>query len=444
MMTHSWRQLAAAALLCTAAFACFAEVRLNVDEELQRAEQLRAREQERRSKLRVNIDSEADLGLIEKGLRPEQRIPNARFRVAVFSYEDPDGTGAGGAFASLVGRRVLLESNVGSIGVLRYEGSLAPKPEQPLSYFEKVERLTDAQQVTMAIWGMVRVRESDVLVDTFVQLPTNVVQDEFSWKLRLPKAMGGDTLLARLRPARILVQRQVLPRESLERVRAAATALDTLRAKPEEGASVVATLPIGTVYWFSGRNDDWVEISTDTYKGWVRSDGGCAATCAQLFDAAQFGAGLLQFMQSRRVPKVPDGLQPETRAVADQLAVLEQLDTAQPGRFQNTVLRPLEQLTQAPAGSAAGAAFANIRAMAKLTTSLQAEASKSGGSLESVYNDIKLPPPRVREIAFELANDSLADPRNTDILSNLAVMFRYAQDVERANLADRLAREATQ
>lgn len=443
MIARSWQALVVAALLWTAAFACFAEVRLDVDEELRRAEELRRREQ-RPSQTRIIMDSQKELGLIERGLTPERRIPNARFRVAVFTFEDPDDTGAGGAFASLIGRRVLLESGVESIGVLRYEGSLAPTPQQPLSYFEKVERLVDAQQVTLAIWGMVRLQENSVLVDTFVQLPPAVVQNDFSWKLPLPEAMGGGSLLAQLRPSRILVQRQVLPRESLQTLQAAARAIDTLRAQPNESAPVVATLPVGTVYWFSQRRDDWVEISTDAYKGWVPSDGNCADACARLFRAAQFGAGLLQFMQSRRIPQVTDDLQPEAHAVAAQLSVLNQLDTSEPGRFQNAVLRPLESLTQAPAGSAAGAAFANIHAMAKLTTSLQAAVLDYGDSLDEGYDKVELPYSRVNDIAFELANASLADPRNTDILNNLGVLFRYTRDNQRAQLAERLAREAVQ
>lgn len=444
MMPRYWRELLVAALLWTAASACLAEMRLDVDEELRRAEELRAAEQQRRSQSRVVLDSAADLGLIQRGLQPERRIPNARFRVAVFTYEDPDGTGAGGALASLVGRRVVLESKVQSIGVLRYEGSLAPTPQQPLSYFEKVEKLVEAQQVTLAIWGMVRLQEDSVLVDTFVQLPPNVVQDEFSWKLALPQAMGGGNLLAQLRPSRILVQRQVLPRESLQMIQTAAKTIDTLRAQPNEAAPVIATLPVGTVYWFSQRQGDWVEISTDTYKGWVPSDGHCAQACTSLFSAAQFGSGLLQFIQSRRIPAVGDDLQPEAHAVAAQLSVLEQLDTAQPGRFQNAVLRPLESLTRAPAGTAAGAAFANIRAMAKLTTSLQAAVRDYGDSLAQGYDRVELPYSRVQQIAFELADASLDDPRNTDVLNNLAVLFRYARDNERASLAERLAREAVQ
>lgn len=444
MTPRAWIMAAAAVVPLLAGGVAVAEVRLDVDEELQRAEQLREAEQRRRQRSRVHIDSEQDLGLIERGLRTERRIPGARYRVAVFTFEDPDGTGIGGALASLIGRRIVLESGVESIGVLRYEGSLAPTPQQPLSYFDKVERLVGAQQVTLAVWGMVRRNGDSVSVETFAQLPAEVVEDSFSWMLPLPEAMGGDKLLARVRPSRILVQRHELSGERLRIIESAAKTIDTLRAQPSDDAPIVASLPIGTVYWFSARRDDWVEISTDDYKGWVPADGNCGDACARLFGAAQFSAGLLQFMQSRQVPIATDDLEQEAHAVIAQLSVLEQLDTAQPGRFEAGVLRPLESWTRTSqsVGSPGGAAFANIHALAQLTTSLQAAVAASGESLQNGFDAVQLPQSRVSNIAFELADASLADPRNTDILNNLAVLFRYAGDPDRAALAERLAEEA--
>jgi hypothetical protein len=45
--------------------------------------------------------------------------------------------------------------------------------------------------------------------------------------------------------------------------------------------------------------------------------------------------------------------------------------------------------------------------------------------------------------AFELSKASLADPRNPELLHNIAVLFEYAGDRERAALAQRLASDAT-
>jgi hypothetical protein len=424
-----------------------AEIRLDTETELRRAEEFRKDEERRRQQTpegsKIQVDPDRDLRLLERGARLPRHIPDARYRVAVFTFEDPDTTGLGNALAGLVGRETLLRSNVGSIGVLRYEGSLAPSPEQALSYFDKVEVLVEAQDVTVAVWGMVRRTGQQVSIDTYVQLPPRVVNESFSWSLRLPAAMGGEKLQAHLRPARILVQRHQMSLDAARSLVGVVKALDTLRSAPNDDAAIVATLPIGSVYWVNRHEGDWIEISTGTNKGWVRSAGHCIAACAPLLDAARFAAGLLQFMQSRVVPEFRTTLGPDVEAVQAQLSALEQLDTTRTGQFQVGVLRPISRWLEpgwesgpAPPG---GAAFANIRALAQVATSLLGSMRRSDEPLERRFNDVKLDPSRVREIAFELAKASLTDPRNTDVLSNLAVLFRYAGEGQRAALAEKLA-----
>ena len=323
-----------------------AEMRLDVDDELRRAEELRLDEEQRRqqvnpSKMRIQVDSEENLRLIERGVRPPMFIPDAQYRVAVFTFEDPDKTGLGNALAGLVGREILMRSNVGSIGVLRYEGSLAPSVAQPLSYFDKVEILVDAQEVTLAVWGMVRRTGDMASIDIYAQLPPRVIEESFSWSLRMPAAMGGQSLVAHLRPARILVQSHQIQWSEAESLPVAAKALDTLRAAPRDDAAIVATLPVGSLYWVSRSQGDWSEISTGASKGWVRTAGHCVGGCAPLLDAARFSAGLLQFIQSRRVPEVTPKLAPDAATVRDQISALELLETARPGQFEAGVLRPL-------------------------------------------------------------------------------------------------------
>ena len=82
------------------------------------------------------IDIESELRLLEQGKTLPRRIPGARFRVAVFTYEDPSGTDLGNAMSALVSAHILMNSRVSSIGVLRYEGRLAPTRESRLSYFD--------------------------------------------------------------------------------------------------------------------------------------------------------------------------------------------------------------------------------------------------------------------------------------------------------------------
>jgi hypothetical protein len=61
----------------------------------------------------------------------------------------------------------------------------------------------------------------------------------------------------------------------------------------------------------------------------------------------------------------------------------------------------------------------------------------------SIYNDVAPAPARVGEIAFDLADASLSDPDNADVLHNLGVLFQYAGDEKRATLARTLAAQKT-
>ena len=58
---------------------------------------------------------------------------------------------------------------------------------------------------------------------------------------------------------------------------------------------------------------------------------------------------------------------------------------------------------------------------------------------QQIYDSIKLSPENVKRIAAPLAKASQYDPRNTDVLGNLSVLFGYAGDADRADLAQRLA-----
>jgi hypothetical protein len=430
--------------LVLATQAAVAEERLDVNNELRQAEEFRKAEQRRREADagKIRLDAAEEMGAVE---RPPQHLPDVRYRVAVFTFEDPDGTGLGNALASLVGRKILVDSGVGSTGVLRYEGSLAPSAEQPLSYFEKVEILSDLQKVTLAVWGIIERRGDSISVQTFVQLPPRVVDESFSWAVQLPEAMGKGRLVARLRPSRLVVEHHELSAPDVDAVKTAAMALDTLRAEPSDTSAVLGQLPVKSPYWMAQRKDDWVEVVTDQQKGWVRSGGNCGAACTQLFDAARFSSGLLQFIHSRKPMTAADSLMVDARAVAVQTSLLEQLDTAEPGRFQSAVLVPLQQWQQREAAivaSPTGAAFSNISALARITTHLYAQVERSNAPLRVRLDAVKLDPREVRKVAFDLAAASMNDPRNVDVLQNLAVLFRYTGDTDRAGLADRLTKQA--
>src|SRR4029453_11558587 len=105
-----------------------------------------------------------------------------------------------------------------------------------LGYFDKVERVVASQGVALAVWGRIARARGVLVVDTFAQVPPETVEARFTWRLRMPEAMGGANLLARLRPNRLVVQRLTLPLSVSEALRATASRLDELRGTPSDAA----------------------------------------------------------------------------------------------------------------------------------------------------------------------------------------------------------------
>jgi hypothetical protein len=82
-----------------------------------------------------------------------------------------------------------------------------------------------------------------------------------------------------------------------------------------------------------------------------------------------------------------------------------------------------------------GAAFANIKTMAEIRMDLLKKLKTSPNKL---LDNIRLDRGRVRQIATELAQESLYDPDNVDVLKNLVVLFKFTNDTQRAQLAQKL------
>ncbi|MDX2481826.1 MAG: hypothetical protein QNK24_16005, partial [Desulfuromusa sp.] len=61
--------------------------------------------------------------------------------------------------------------------------------------------------------------------------------------------------------------------------------------------------------------------------------------------------------------------------------------------------------------------------------------AEARGDTGGTYDDLDLPNKLIRGLADELAKASLDDPRNIDVLENLAVLFDAAGDGRRAGLA---------
>ncbi len=400
-----------------------AEVRVDVNEELRRLKELGIQ-------AKVVPGLKEDVDSILAGRTLPERIPNAKYRIAVFEFEDPDRTGLGSAVSALIGREILLSSGLRSLGVLRYFGSLEPTREHPQSYFDKVDLVVGAQHASLAVWGMIRRDGDDIVVDVQAQIPDATVEKYFTWKLTLPRAMGGETLQARVWPTRMRVQRARLPARFIPALKRMAEAVDVVREGPSDNARMVARLPKDTTYTVQEVRGDWAKFVINGESGWVRRAVKCQRECSPLLATAEFVGALLNFGGGGPVPKISNDLSRDTAVVARQLAVLTSL--------RKKEFRPASYYLERWGDRDArdfGAPYADVLALSTLAAHLQEHRDQA-------YDTIRLRDEDVRKIAHGLAQASQDDPRNAELLENLAVLFRVVGDESRAGLASRLATQA--
>jgi len=403
----------------------------------------------------ISVPLDDQLRILNQGRIPARLIPGAKHRIAVFTFEDADGTGLGDAAAALVAREILTNSKVSSIGVIFFEGGLAPSADSGLSYFDKVERVTAAQEVTLAAWGIIRETAKGVQIDTYLQIPAPSLDTYFSWTLKLPQTMGAWELSARLRPDRVLLQRRVFTADGIEQLRSAAAAIGRVRADPRADAEITADLPLSEVYYLTERQAGWVRLETHSgVNGWAPTAGHCQGECKPFLEAATFTGQVLRYMAYGSLPTSNQRLSLESQAVADQLEILALLNSKSIEELHEAAnqAHSWQRPETVPPG---GAAFANLEALAVLGLGLKEafvevaerdfKVNVRGGepvpdSMEQqIYDSIKLSPENVKRIASPLAKASQYDPRNTDVLGNLSVLFGYVGDADRADLAQRLA-----
>ncbi len=419
------------------------------------------------------VDVNAELRLLELGQTPPRHIPGASFRVAVFTFEDPDGTGLGDKAAALVERAILTGHSASSLGVLRYEGDLSPRQPGDLGYFDKVERVVASQGVALAVWGRIARSRGELVVDTYAQVPAQTVESRFTWRLRMPHGMGGEQLLARLRPNRFAIQRLQLPLGAADAIRSAAQRLDELRGTPADAAAIVGRLPKEQVYTLLRREGDWVFLQVRGGPGgWARMPS-CPGECGGFLNAATFAGGLIGYQERGSAPPALPGLTPEALAVRDQLLALDGLNDPE------QIGQSIDLMKRSGAAAAANAA-AMARVSGLLMHGFNAAYERTRPELESLRQAVRegrLKPPvgvpegpaalrenglqslspldigliydrtavdreALRAIAFQLVDAAFLDPRNPELLQNIAVLFRSAGDAERAAKADRLARPA--
>lgn len=394
----------------------------------------------------AKYDVQQELKILARGEKLDLHIPGAKYRIAAFTYEDPDGTKLGDAIAALVAREILVRSSVSSIGVLTYEGGLAPSASDGLSYFDKVEKVADAQDVTLSVWGMVRRSGSTLTVDSYLQLPPKVIEKYLRWHVKLPRSMNGE-LVAHLHPERVLVQTLRIPMSTGEKIHEVARRLLELRTDASDSSSVVGVLPKGSVYWIAKQDGDWMLLNAGNTVGWVRRSGYCTAECAPLLDVAKFTATLLGFMEAPGIKQFAGSLAPDALMIADQITAFELIGQDGLELLEGYSGKLEQELTHAATSGtvpAAGAALANALAIDKLAVLLQSEARRQAainhsGNVSAAYDDLAPDRQKIAAIAFALAEASPTDPDNVDVLHNLAVLFEYAGEEKRAALARSLA-----
>ena len=392
----------------------------------------------------MQLDIDKELGLLRDG-RPQVHIKNARYRFAVFTFDDPDGTGLGNAVARILSHDLLMNSKVSSVGVLRYVGDLSqPSGEKQLRYFDKVEPLIESQGVQVAIWGAIRRSGDGIRIDSFTQLSPSVMGSALSFSFRIPREMGDGRLVHRIGPDRMLTQRLQLSAEQAQDLARVAGELDRLRTAPKASASFAGDLPLGSVYYLLQRQGEWVQVGMPSgRRGWLRSTGLCTGSCQPLLSVAGFASELMAYDDRSQMPTRGAALAPDTQVFLDQLWAIqllngtpahigeqEVLDVLRPWCPANEGVRSEESVS--PPG---GAATCNLRAITKLIS--------MGKRLAQHKSEEKLDPKKpIRSAADDLAIASMSDPRHVSTLENLATLFNLLGDTERSELARTLAKEA--
>jgi hypothetical protein len=337
-----------------------------------------------------------------------------------------------------------MNSKVSSVGVLRYVGDLSKASgDRQLRYFDKVEPLIESQGVQVAIWGTIRRSGDRVRIDSFMQLSPSVMGTAFSYSFQMPPAMGSGRLVHRIGPDRMLAQRLELSVEQAGNLASLAADLDRLRAAPKDSSPIAGQLPLGSVYYLKQRQGVWVQVGTQSGQGgWLRSTGFCTGPCAPLLSVSRFATELMAYDDRGDIPDYGARLAPDAKAFSDQLMAVAVLNGAPDQYAEQEALYRLDPWCPAQievtgdkhAPPPGGAAICNLRAIIRVVGFSRKTAwqFQEGLPTENV----------VSSVVAELALVSMSDPRHVPTLKNLATLFSYLGDTERAGLASRLAEDA--
>ena len=374
--------------------------------------------------------SAADIRSIERFLANdggELPFEGARNRIAMLTFEDPDGTGLGDDVAFLASKRVLFGAEVDSLAIILFEQGVEPDASG-LSYFEKVDRITEGRNFIAALWGHISRDGDELVVDTFVQVYPDRAPRLFDVELEFEAF--DEPLRASVAPRRIWAQSVRLPLSAVAEIHTIADSVRTLREAPDREAPPVedAVLVEGATYRVVGRHEDWTQVvlTENGLPGWTSVDAFCSRerVCTGLIAGAGFLNELLRYVNDRgSAVRVAEDSTPTARAVGDQVLLIEML--SDPGRSPDRFAEAIRTASEWTQGKRApgGATFANLQALARL---------------RQLERDGALRPENVQSVASRLARASLDDPGNLDLLHNLSVLFGFLGDSDRSQLAHTL------
>jgi hypothetical protein len=170
----------------------------------------------------------------------------------------------------------------------------------------------------------------------------------------------------------------------------------------------------------------------DGTSGWTSVDQFCTDICRALLDVANFANDVVALTSGFPARPMSKSLTREAEAMLQQLAALMSLPN-NPNRAIEIAKR-WTGVASPRAIASASAGFANILAVARVKAEL-ARANAKGSN----FDRIRLGRQAVERIANQLADASVADPSDVDVVENLAVLFGYLGDDRRRRLAVEIA-----
>jgi hypothetical protein len=368
----------------------------------------------------------------------ERFFPSMRHRLAVFTFDDPHATSLGDTISFLLSKKLLFSSRVTSFAIVNYRQGADRDSSSHLAYFERVDAITKDQNFHLAIWGRLSRTDRGVRIDSFLQIPSDTEKSPYVRTIRLPAAMGGGTLTARLKPDRLLMQSLDVDYDKTSLLKTAAEQVAMLRASPAAAAPVTGRLvgdgnDTGGSYSIVGLERDWVQLRlADGTSGWTSVDEFCTDICHALLDVANFVNDVVALTSGVAARPMSKSLTREAEAMLQQLAALTSLPN-NPKRATEIAERGTGVGSSRGIASG-GAGFANLLAVARVKLELMRASAKKPN-----FDRIRLDRRAIGRIADRLAEASVADPSDVDIVENLAVLFGYLGDNARRRLALEIA-----